>query len=287
MTAQRIRAAFESPGLALAMMPGFNDADAVELIGLGGYDAVFIDMEHSTTDFGMAAEMIARADLAGISSLIRVPSNDAKTILRLLDAGADGIFVPHIKSADDARQAVAAVRYPPLGIRGAVSSSRAARFGTVSWPEHVARSNREIVLGVMLEDITVVDQVEEIAAVDGLDLVFVGPFDLATSMGVLEGNSPKVRDLVHSIARRVRKVGKAKFGFVLNHRAMTMDIPELLELGTSFALCLPSPTARLVAGFRDQVGAARAAMAGRDGTAVQRVGVTDPANAKSRPTVRT
>jgi 2-keto-3-deoxy-L-rhamnonate aldolase RhmA len=244
------------------MAAGFRDPEVVELIGVAGYDAVLIDMEHSAFSFETVADMICRADLAGISSLVRVPSNDPKAILRLLDVGADGIFVPHIRGVEDAREAVRAVRYPPLGSRGAVSTARAARFGTVRWPEHVAASNREIVLAVMVEDADVVDHVEAIAALDGLDLVFVGPFDLAMSMGALEPNDPRVRTAVRSIAERVRSVGRAKFGFPLNHAAMPMDVPELIEIGASFAWCVPGPQVMLLNTFRSQVSAARAKMDG-------------------------
>jgi 2-keto-3-deoxy-L-rhamnonate aldolase RhmA len=242
------------------MAAGLRDPEVVELIGVAGYDAVLIDMEHSAFSFETVADMISRADLAGISSLVRVPSNDPKTILRLLDVGADGIFVPHIRGVEDAREAVRAVRYPPLGSRGAVSTARAARFGTIPWPDHVAASNREIVLAVMVEDVDVVGQVERIAALEGLDLVFVGPFDLATSMHVLEPNDPEVRKVVRTIAERVRSVGRAKFGFPLNHAAMPMDVPDLIELGASFAWCVPGPQVMLLNAFRAQVSAARAKM---------------------------
>ena len=258
MQGPRVREAMDVDGLAFAMSVGFRDPAVVELIGLAGFDAVFLDMEHSAFDFGLIEEMVARVRWSGSHPLVRVPDNNPKAILRVLDMSAQGVFVPHIRGVDDARQAIRAVRYPPVGERGSVSTSRAARFGLVDWTEHVATSNRQILLAVIVEDIGVAREVDAIASLDGLDLVLVGPFDLATSMGIFEDNHPEVRSVVEAIARTVRAVGGARLGFVLNHRSYPLGVPGLLKLGASFALCLPSPHALLLDSLRAQAEAVRA-----------------------------
>ena len=92
---------------------------------MAGYDAAFIDMEHTDFDLRLVGEMIRAADLAGVTSIVRVPDNDEKLILRLLDAGAEGIIVPHVDGLDGARKAVDAVRYAPMGHRGGAAGTRA------------------------------------------------------------------------------------------------------------------------------------------------------------------
>lgn len=260
MQPNRVKRIMREGGLALGTSVGFADPEVIELIGIAGYDAVFIDMEHTPLDLQTAQEMICRAELAGVTSIIRVPDNNPKTILRLLDVGAQGIHIPHIDDLEDARRAVQAVRYYPAGDRGSYGGGRAARFGTIPWPEHVRTSNEEILLAVTIEDARAVESAEALASLDGVDMLFVGPSDLATSMGIFENNHPKVRQAVESIAAIVRRVGKAKLGFVLQHSVLNVDVPGLLKLGVSYALCLPGPQGRLLASFRQQVSQAHSQM---------------------------
>jgi 2-keto-3-deoxy-L-rhamnonate aldolase RhmA len=114
--------------LAIGTYVGLADPQVVEIIGLAGFDAAFIDMEHSHFDLPLICEMIRAAELAGVTALVRVPDNDPKLILRLLDFGADGIIIPHIEGLEGAKRAVAAVRYPPLGQRGVAGNTRVARY---------------------------------------------------------------------------------------------------------------------------------------------------------------
>ena len=108
-----------------------------------------------------------------------MPENNAKLILRILDMGAQGIQVPHISGLEDAKRAVAAVRYPPLGERGAAGSTRAAGYGSIAWREHVRTSNEEILLTAMTEDLHGIRDIEAIAALDGIDLISLAPTDLS------------------------------------------------------------------------------------------------------------
>ena len=135
MRENRIRKVMSEGKLALGTYINFADPQVVEIIGLAGYDAAFIDMEHSTFDLNLITEMIRACDLAGITSIVRVPGNDEKLILRLLDAGAEGIIIPHVAGLEGAKKAVEAVRYGPLGHRGGAGGTRAAAYGTVAWEE--------------------------------------------------------------------------------------------------------------------------------------------------------
>jgi len=133
---------------------------------------------------------------------VRVPDNDAKLILRLLDMGAQGIQVPHIEGLEGARRAVNAVRYPPLGQRGGAGTTRAAGYGSLSWSEHVQSSNREILLTVMTEDLKGIADIEAIAALDGVDLISLGPTDLSTALGITDPKDPRLRQQVEELVAK-------------------------------------------------------------------------------------
>ena len=117
MRPNRVKQVMREGQLALGAYVTLADPQIVEIIGLSGFDAAFIDMEHTDFDLPLISQMIRAADLAGVTSVIRVPDNDAKLILRLLDMGAEGIIVPHVAGIEGAQKAVDAVRYPPLGHR--------------------------------------------------------------------------------------------------------------------------------------------------------------------------
>src|SRR5207244_5786091 len=139
--------------LALGTHPGaIADPQIVEIIGHAGYDAAFIDMEHTSFDLRDVQLMTMAAERVGITPIVRTPGFDPAFILRLLDMGVQGIQVPHISDARAAREAVKAVRYAPLGDRGMAGASRASDFGKIPIKEHMAQSNRENTLAGVVED---------------------------------------------------------------------------------------------------------------------------------------
>jgi len=185
MKENRVKRILREGGLALGThVGGIADPQIVELIGLAGFDAAFIDMEHTTFDLHDVQLAVMAAERVGITPIVRTPGFDPAFILRLLDIGVQGIQVPHVSDAATARAAVNAVRYPPLGDRGMAAGSRAAEFGSIPLVEHMAQSNREILLACMIEDMAAVERIDEIAAVEGVDLLAVGPSDLSRSLGV-------------------------------------------------------------------------------------------------------
>lgn len=155
----------------------------VEMIGYAGYDFVVIDLEHMSANPETLENMIRAAECAGITPLVRVPSGAPETILRVLDAGALGIVVPHVRTRDDAEQIVASSRYHPLGRRG-ISGGRTTGFGTIDLATYSERANQEIVVVAMIEDREAVDHIDDIVSVPGIDLVLEGAIDLSQSYGV-------------------------------------------------------------------------------------------------------
>ena len=253
MRKNRVKQVMAQGQLALGTYVSLADPQVVEIIGVAGFDAAFIDMEHTDFDLPLVTQMIRAADLAGVTSLIRVPDNDAKLILRLLDAGAEGIIIPHVDGLEGAKKAVDAVRYPPLGHRGAAAGTRAARFGSVPWDEHVAQSNQEVLLSVMCEDDRGLDAMEEIAALDGIDLVAIGPTDFSESMGIRDPSDPRLRTKLNQLAAKVKKIGKAKLQFPTDHPALPLSAKELVGLGAGYTHVAPAPPAVLLRAMRQKV----------------------------------
>lgn len=154
---------------------------AAEAIAGAGFDWLLVDMEHSPSDLESVLAQLQVIAGYEASPIVRPPHNDPIIIKRLLDIGAQSLLIPYVQSAAEAQAAVAAVRYPPRGVRGVSATTRASRFGRV--PGYAKRAETELCLVVQLETVAALDRLEEIAAVDGVDGIFFGPGDLAASMG--------------------------------------------------------------------------------------------------------
>jgi 2-keto-3-deoxy-L-rhamnonate aldolase RhmA len=239
-------------GMALSAHISFPEPAFVEVIGFAGVDAAFIDMEHTSLSIPAVENLVRAAELVDISPIVRVPGHDPNIILRVLEASAQGVQVPHVQTAEQAKALVHAVRYAPAGERGAAGSSRAAGYGAVPWSEHVERSNEEILLLAMCEDKAGLDNLEEIAATDGVDIIVVAPTDLSESLG-LRGQFDAMRKVYIDVADRIKKVGKAKLGVPLGHPAMPFTAKELQDLGVVYASLHPAMAARLLKSFGDDV----------------------------------
>ncbi len=253
MRENRVKKVMSQGKLALGTYVTFADPQVVEIIGLAGYDAAFIDMEHTTFDLNVVTEMIRAADLVGITSIVRVPDNDEKLILRLLDAGAEGIIIPHVDGLEGAKRAVDAVRYSPLGHRGGAAGTRAARFGSVGWDDHIQQSNQQILLSVMTEDERGINDIEQIAALEGIDLVSIGPTDFSEYMGIRDPSSQVLRDEIKKLSDKIKGIGKAKMQIPMNHAALPLGPKELLDLGVGYTHVSPPPTAVLMRSLRDRL----------------------------------
>lgn len=163
-----------------------TDPTMTELVALAGFDYAIIDLEHSAIGLETMQDHLRAARGRGIGTLVRVPGNVDHEILRVLEAGAEGVFVPHVASREDAVRAVQAARYAPLGARGVYDNTRAGDFsahGLGGYREYTEQANRDVVLVVLIEDKEGVESVEEIAAVPGIDVIVLGPADLSFSLG--------------------------------------------------------------------------------------------------------
>ena len=172
----------------------------IEILAQAGFDWLTIDMEHTTIDYSMAQLLISTIQSNNMAALVRVSKNDEVYIKRVLDAGADGVIVPMINSAEDARKAVEYVKYPPEGKRG-VGLYRAQKFGLNGGFESYKKWLKESsIIIAQIEHIDAVKNIEEIIATPGIDGVIIGPYDLSGSMDIPgEFDNPKVVDAINQV----------------------------------------------------------------------------------------
>ncbi len=187
-----------------------NNPELLELLGFLGFDFVFIDGQHCGLTVETARGLIRAADVTGMTSVVRVPRNDASVILEYLEAGAGGIVVPNIASPAEAAAAAAAMRYPPAGQRGGFGRSRAANYGiTQTQVEYFTKMNDEVLLLALVEDQAALAHLPEICGCPGVDIVLIGPGDLALSMGIPGGwKNPRVQAEVERIRAAAAAAGK-------------------------------------------------------------------------------
>ena len=199
----------------------------VEMLARSGADQIFLDAEHGPLSERECEDMVRAADLYDVPVQIRVPTNEPDVILRYLDIGTSSIMVPHVTRRADAERAVRAVKYPPEGERG-FAPGRGAELLGLGPVEYMRRANEETVVIALFEDVAGVDEVEAICRVSGIDGLFVGAFDLASSMGY--SGQPwhdDVRAVVEQVHRTCRANGMP-FGTVPRDRA---DLRAQIERG--------------------------------------------------------
>jgi 2-keto-3-deoxy-L-rhamnonate aldolase RhmA len=170
------------PWPLLGTIVSLPSPEVSELLSLVGFDWLFIDMEHGALSIGDAQRMI-QAVKNDCSTMIRIADNNPILIKQALDIGADGIIVPLVNSAHEAREAVASARYPPLGKRS-VGIARAHDYG-LNFADYIQRANRSVAVIIQIEHQEAIHNLDDILAVDGIDGVFIGPYDLSGSMNRL------------------------------------------------------------------------------------------------------
>jgi 4-hydroxy-2-oxoheptanedioate aldolase len=182
----------------------------VEMVGRLGFDWVLIDCEHGSIAPESVELMALAAEASGLTAIARPAANTPEAILQVMDRGVLGVQVPHVVDGAAARRAVEAVKYHPLGRRGLALGSRPARYGFgVALADYVAAANRETLVCVQVEDAEALDHVDEIVAVAGVDVVFVGPSDLAQSMGFPgQADAPPVRAAMSMTFATIAAAGK-------------------------------------------------------------------------------
>ena len=181
--ALRLKQQLTSGGTVVGCFISLGSPIAAEIMGAAGYDCAVIDLEHGSGDERHALDQMQALSATNCVSLVRVESNQRQRVHRVLDAGAHGIMFPRIDSAEEARAAIAAMRYPPEGTRGVASSVRACEYGANFQPYLAGSTN--LLSMIQIESEAAVACVEEIAAVPGVDILFLGPWDLSFGMGIM------------------------------------------------------------------------------------------------------
>lgn len=184
-----------------------NNPSVAEILADSGFDWLCVDMEHSVTDYFEAQQLIMAIQSKGVKAFVRVGENNTRIIKRVLDAGADGIIVPSVNSAMEARKAVQAIKYPPLGMRGVgLARAQSYGFGFESYRDGKAK---EIELIVQIEHINAIDELEDILQTEGVDGTFIGPYDLSGSMGKPgQWDEPDVREALLKYEKTAKKYDK-------------------------------------------------------------------------------
>lgn len=181
---------------------------SAEGLARGGYDWILIDLEHAQGDMQTLIGQFQAVAAAGTGAvpIVRVPWNDLVWIKRVLDAGAYGLMIPYVNTKEEAVRAIAACKYPPLGIRGIAGSIRAAGYGRDT-AGYLKRANDELFIMLQVETTQAIENMEEIASVPGVDALFIGPMDLSTSMGFF-GNpaAPEVQQAIAGAEAKAKKL---------------------------------------------------------------------------------
>ena len=199
-----------------------------EILANSGLDWVLLDTEHSPNELPMVQNQLHAMQGAAAAPVVRVPWNDMVMIKRFLDIGAQSLLLPYVQTVEEAKNAVAYMRYPQEGVRGVAGSTRAAGYGRTK--DYLMKAHTELCLLVQVETRKAMANIEAIAAVDGVDGVFIGPNDLSADMGHL-GNwqHNEVWKAIEAAAKKIRQAGKAP-GILVGEA----DAQRCLDLGYLF-----------------------------------------------------
>ena len=225
---QALSAGDKQIGLWISLCSNF----VAEVTAPAGYDWALVDMEHSPNDYFSVLGQLQAFAASNTTAVVRVEWNDTVAVKRLLDLGAPGILFPMIQSVEEAKKAVAATRYPPLGVRGVSGATRATKFGRVV--DYTARVEDETTVLLQLETRAAVEQAEAISDVDGVSGIFFGPADIAADRGKLgKPMDSEVWELIKPVAQRLIAKGVPVGTLVLDPAFAV----ELLNEGFTFVAC--------------------------------------------------
>jgi 4-hydroxy-2-oxoheptanedioate aldolase len=207
--AQALRKHLDSGALAYGMQCFTASPIMIEAMGTAGMHFTTIDMEHCPAGLQEVAHGIRAAENVRLTPFVRVPHLEPSTITRVLDLGAAGVVVPHA-SLEVCRQAVRAAKYAPLGARGACPVVRAAGYAPQDWHEFAASANSGTMVIPLLEDVESIEQMDDMMALPGIDIMFVGPWDLSLSLGVPAANfdHPRMAEVLDGAVAAARRNGK-------------------------------------------------------------------------------
>jgi 2-keto-3-deoxy-L-rhamnonate aldolase RhmA len=217
------------PSLGCSVM--FPSPQIVEMLGHAGFNWVLLDCEHGSLSLADVEIMAMAADAVGITAIARPRSNTAADIQSVMDRGVAGVQIPHTNSADDARRAVAAVKFGPGSGRGLAAGTRPDRWGLgAKMPDFTAQANAQSLICVQLEHAEAIRNVDEILKVDGIDVFFIGPSDLSQSMG--HPGNPKAPSVAAAIDATLKKIVAA--GKTPGMPATTETLSSVIESGCRY-----------------------------------------------------
>jgi 2-keto-3-deoxy-L-rhamnonate aldolase RhmA len=204
------------------------------LLAAAGLDFFFIDTEHSPTDYGQIKGLCRTARSRGVTPLVRVTDNSPSLISRALDVGAMGIIVPRVNSAAEARTALDAMKFPPIGKRGYGLGSIVTDLKGNPAQDEIISANRETLAVMMIESREGLEAVDDIASLPGVDVLFIGPYDLSLSLGIIEQfENPVFWKAVDKIIKAARKANVA----VGVQSGNTDFLMQVREMGAQFLIC--------------------------------------------------
>lgn len=225
-----------------------------EIAARAGFDWVLVDLEHGS---GTEADLVAQLqaiDTTDTVSIVRIAWNETPRFKRTLDMGPGGVMIPYVNTAEEARQAASAMRYPPQGVRGAARFHRSNGFGQ-NFETYFAEANDKLLTVVQIETVEAVSNIDEIAAVEGVDVLFVGPLDLSVSLGITgQMQHPDFRSATKRVIDACKSHGKSP-GILLPGADM---IPAAVEDGYRF-LAAGSDGSAVTAGMKTLVSTFRTA----------------------------
>ena len=204
----RLKRALRGGNVQIGLWSCLASPVAAEVVADSGFDWILLDTEHAPNDVADVHRQLQAMQGSATSAVVRPAWNDPVLFKRLLDIGVQSFVVPFVQSAAEASRAVAATRYPPAGVRGVATTTRATEYGRVK--DYLPKANDEICVIVQIETRQALANIEAIAAVDGVDGLFIGPSDLAADMGHLGDNAHRdVRAAIDEAIVRIRTAGKA------------------------------------------------------------------------------
>ena len=181
---------------------------AAEIMSRSGFDWLIVDMEHAPGDFANLQAQLQAMNGSTVVPFARAPWNDAVAIKRILDTGVMGVLIPYVNTREEAEVAVAACKYPPRGIRGVAGSPRAAGYSRNA-KSYLGSANADTIVMIAVETVEAITNLDKILSVDDLDGIFIGPMDLASSMGYLgDPSQPAVQKAIAEIEQKVIPSGK-------------------------------------------------------------------------------
>ena len=208
--------------------------DIGKIMATSGYDWLFIDMEHNSMDIDIASQISVAAQDAGITPIVRVPDFAHHHATRVLDCGAMGVVFPHVENADIAKKLVSYCLYPPKGHRSMTGVLPQLDFKQQPIAGVASTINKNMLIVIMLESPEAIDNVDSIAAIDGVDVVLIGTNDLCMEMGIPgDYSNPKIKDAYIKVIEACKKYGKTPgMGGVYNEELMS----EYIKMGMRFIL---------------------------------------------------